>query len=347
MAVYFVFVGFVLGISILRDTVASKYKTALTVFLFFVVFLFMGLRYGIGQDYFFTYVPIFESVANTGQANGVESGFILLNRICSLFTSDYWLIFLVTAFIFVFFIFKTISQYELPYFWVLFIFICGGFYFYSFNVMRQCMTIAMFYYSLQFVHKKKFIPFLLVNMFGFLLHETALLFIPLYFLLGKRYKNIIYILMITLCFALRFVAVPALNAIFTGTKYGNYLTGYYSDSSKLFNVSQVLNVLVFIVMLFLVKADSLDKKGIILLNVHFFGVLATEFMGVVPLAFRITTMFYLLQFITVPYAIKKYCKKDYALIFYAMCFVVYFALFMNTLINNGNNIIPYRTIFER
>lgn len=347
MVTYIVFLGFIEFISFLCESAKKSQQKYFSLFLFLFLFLFMGLRYGVGQDYFFTYVPIYEQVVFTGTASNIEIGYLWLNQFLSFFFSDYAMLFMVTAFIFVGFSIGACSQYNSSWILMIYVFFAGGFYLYSFNVMRQCIVISIFYYSLRFIRERKTWLYFLLNGLAACFHVTALLFLPLYFILDKRFKSWQYLILIIIGFALRLVAPQILSVLLAGTKYENYLTGYYQDSSKLINVSQILNIIIFAIYFRHVKKDNSDKKAIIFLNIHFIGLFTTIFMGVIPLVFRITTMFYLVQFLSVPYFINNYCIKKQKKLYMILAVGIYGLLFLNTLITNGNNIIPYRTIFER
>lgn len=347
MVIYLIFFSIIELITFLRESTKKSQQKYLSLLLFLFLFLFMGLRYGIGQDYFFTYVPIYEQVLSTGTASNVEVGYLWLNQFLAFFFSDYSVLFLITAAIFVGFSIGACNQYNASWILMIYIFFAGGFYLYSFNVMRQCIVISIFYYSLRFIREKKLLLYLLFNGLAACLHITALLFLPLYFILDKRYKTWLYFALIVIGLALRLIAPQILGVVLAGTKYENYLIGYYQDSSKLINVSQILNVFVFLAYLKYIKKNNNDKKGKIFLNIHFAGLFATIFMGVVPLVFRVTTMFYLVQFLSVPYLIENYCSKKYKLFFIFLAVGIYGLLLINTLMTNGNNIIPYKTIFER
>lgn len=315
---------------------------------FLLIFLFMGLRYGVGQDYFFSYVPIWEEVKETGWAVNVESGYILINKFLQLFTDDYAIIFILFALVFTIFIYKTVKQYKLSYLLVAFIFIAGGFYFYSWNVMRQCMVTAIFYFTLKYVRQRRIVPFLIINILAAFIHKTAIIYLPFYFILNHNFKFKTYLILILVCFALRIVIIPILEVVLKNTKYENYINGTFGDpSSQKPTVSQLLNAGLFFVFCFYSPYGYKDKKFIVFKNIHFVGFLATIFMGVVPLVFRITTMFYLVQFISVPYLVKRYVSKDWKSVVVLGIFLVYGAIFINTLRNNGNNIIPYQFIWQR
>lgn len=57
------------------------------------------------------------------------------------------------------------------------------------DIMRNVKSVLLFLISIQFIEKKKFLPYLLLNILGATFHITALLYLPLYFILGERYSR--------------------------------------------------------------------------------------------------------------------------------------------------------------
>ena len=84
---------------------------------FLVYFIPAAVRYGIGQDYFYTYAPTFRWIAN-GDINLEthslirynEWGFTVLNKAIAFFTSDYQWLFVITALISLVLVYKSIKK---------------------------------------------------------------------------------------------------------------------------------------------------------------------------------------------------------------------------------------------
>ena len=57
---------------------------------FFVV---SAIRYDVGVDYFYTYAPHYFKLGHGLDAHHIELGYMLIERICLLFTKDYALFF--------------------------------------------------------------------------------------------------------------------------------------------------------------------------------------------------------------------------------------------------------------
>ena len=90
---------------ILLVCVADKLNKRAEVLPFAIVFLILftisGFRYGVGTDYFFTYVPTYKQIYN-GTPPPMEPIFLWLNKLCIDFAGSwYQSIFIVTSFIFI------------------------------------------------------------------------------------------------------------------------------------------------------------------------------------------------------------------------------------------------------
>ena len=60
----------------------KKQMTVFFILTLIMPFFVMALRYGVGQDYFYTYVPVFNSVLNNTYSSDLEIGFLWLNKFC-------------------------------------------------------------------------------------------------------------------------------------------------------------------------------------------------------------------------------------------------------------------------
>ena len=81
---------------------------------FLILFTISGFRYGVGTDYFFTYVPTYKQIYN-GTPPSMEPIFKWLNGLCIDFAGSwYQSIFIVTSFIFIGLISVSYTHLTLP-----------------------------------------------------------------------------------------------------------------------------------------------------------------------------------------------------------------------------------------
>lgn len=331
------------------DRTRDKRKMFLYFFLAMLIpTTLMAFRYGVGQDYFYTYVPVFNSILY-GTNTGIEWGYYFLNKLCQVFTDDSQSIFILTSLIFCLCIAGAMRHHikSGTLFLSMYIFIAGGFYLYSFNVVRQCMAVAIFCFAIKYIYQKKPIQYFTLICLAALIHKSALIYIPIYFIVRREYHLFTYLFILLLIKLFSPQIVQFIGKFLEGTKYYNYISGYYADSSSnSITASQLLNIFVFIIIIYIEKRNKVhDKMLCIFGNIHFVGIIFTMFMGLIPLIFRMSNLFYLIQFLSVPYIVGNYVPKKLRWIAYASIISVYGLLFIHTLITNGNNILPYQFFF--
>ena len=212
----------ILGYATQKNNTNKSKKVLSKYIIFFILFLVMGLRYGIGQDYFFTYKPVFETILRNGNYNNIEFGFVLLNKIIQFFTNDYIWIFIVTSFIFVCFVLKSIYDQSVNIAMSIFIMICDCFYFYAMNVVRQSIVIAIFIYAIKYIQEKNLKKYLLFLLVASTIHKIALIFIPVYFISQIRIDKKLFVFLSVVIYTLIPFVFKILNVILFNTKYGNY-----------------------------------------------------------------------------------------------------------------------------
>ena len=192
MTVYNLLILFLLVIGILLCEI-RKSKRNTVVFLILSSLAMIVVAYlradTVGIDYNM-YEQYFYQVHDGGwsflisSANGyrIEPAFSLLNYFVSLFTRDVHIYMLVVAVLVV--TLTAVLLYRVsPVPWIgMFVFVSFGFYGNSLSFIRQCVAIAIYLYSIQYIKQKKFIPYLLVILLASTFHKSMLIMIPVYFI---------------------------------------------------------------------------------------------------------------------------------------------------------------------
>jgi hypothetical protein len=111
--------------------------------------------------------------------------------------------------------------------------------------MRNSKAILLFLFSLRYIEKKQIIKYIIVNTLGVLLHATAIIVLPLYFILNKKISrklvlfifiagNIIYLFQIH-CFR---PILEYLGQLLFGGKIKMLILGYLaSDMSAPYGIT--------------------------------------------------------------------------------------------------------------
>ena len=160
-----------------------------------IPFLFISaFRYDVGTDYFYRYAPNYITIANGGDIKNLEFTFKILIKVCSFFTDSYVSLFFVTSAIIIIPIFYIIykkSKYPLL---SIILFIIGGFFFDSLNLVRQYISIVIILCSHSYLLDKKYFKWILCILFATLFHKSALIGLLLFLIRDKKYFKPQYIL---------------------------------------------------------------------------------------------------------------------------------------------------------
>ena len=139
--------------------------------------LTMGLRYGIGVDYFYTYVPTFQLAANGTFT--LERGFRAVMYLVLLFTENPVGLFMTCAVLITGFMGRAVwKNSAIP--WVsILLFAADRHFFISMNIMRQYMALAVALCAIRYVREKCLWKYAIVILIASLFHKSILMFLPL------------------------------------------------------------------------------------------------------------------------------------------------------------------------
>ena len=303
-----------------------------------------GIRYGVGQDYFYTYVPIFRNVLS-GKINGTwgEIGYIYLNKFVTLFTSDYSVIFLLTSIIFIYFTFKAIYEQSDNISFSIMLLVLMGYYFCFMNGIRQMLAASILIYSIKFIKEKKLKKFLIFVLMATMLHTSSLLFIPLYFISSLEINYKIIAVITFMFYALSNIISSLLLKIIGLTKYSWYLDSTYKAERTGF----IMILINFMILVFALIFNK-DKKNDIYIKIQWFAVLSMAFIGKIPVAHRLLWVFGLPGIILIPNIISSRNSKRERFVLTLIISILYIVYFIYTVgIKNSNSVLPYRTIFNK
>lgn len=324
---------------------------AFKIMMFSIPFLVMGFRYGIGQDYFYTYVPVFQRIKLSGTYAGVELGYVFLNKLVLFFTKDYLGIFILTSALFCGFIYKAIWNNSKDVVLSEYILFTSCFYFYAMNVVRQSIVIAIFIFSLKYIKEKKLGKYIITILLASLIHKIAFIFIPIYFIADLKIDLRKIILLVCTVIIGTTIINNIIVKIVSGTKYENYITGKYVVSENSM-ISPFINAATLLLCLYYKKKDRKqgieDKELNLLTNIHIVALLSSLLLGSFPLASRIFLNFYHVQLITIPLLLQKEKRKQMRMLMYILYVIGFGTIFAYSVgYKNGNKVLPYRTIFDR
>lgn len=309
--------------------------------------LLTGFRYGIGQDYFYTYVPYFERVRLGLGDQGMEVGFFLLNWLVSRFTSDPTPVFVFCSVLFFGFSYASIMRESSHPVMSIFLLFGMSYLFIFMNAMRQMTAVAILLFAMRYIERRQIVQFAAFVALASTFHASSIIFVVAYWLPRLR-VNVPLLLALTLGFlGFREPIADLANTIISQTPYAGYSGSVFDDGET----GYVVIAMNIVVLLFSAIAPRLNgveysDRYSLLLWCQLVCVLVAILSGLIPLSQRIRWVFSLPSIVLLPLAIDSI--KDARLRFLSQaCVVVLYVAYIEITIGlwNGNNVVPYQCVF--
>ena len=301
--------AFLSGNSIKFGSISIKSSLGL-VLSFFVIILLTATRHYVGTDYE-NYVAIFRIAQSVGSYKFTEPGYFFLNKLFVAYENGYRIVLFIFAFsTYALFFFVAIRERVTRYF-VPFLF-GFGFIFFSNNIVRQSFTIGLFYYALGYLVERRFFPYLIISLFGALIHMSALLLIPLCWLLNLRFSKFFWaIAILGSVVAFKF---NVFNSIFhliakLFPKYYSILNSISPDNDGLGLTLYFLIIMGYVVLLFSRHLPLQDKTGQVFLKVFMIGICLSIMVFSSEYFYRLTFYFFFSIVFLVPKIINSIPSK--------------------------------------
>ena len=315
--------------------------------IFLTLLLFGGLRYYVGTD-FESYYTIFRDICEDWddlRYQGTEAGFVWLNRWISLFTDNpQWIIFIANGIISFFCTAALIKESKFVPFSIYIIF--TTIYYQSFNLVRQGMACSIVLLAFVYAKERKWLRCYGLILFAALFHRTALIMLPIMFLMQFQYVHALYFVF----FALASLGIFLQDQI-TALLLRIYPSAMAATDAYLYEESSPLQIamcLIYAVLCLLYYRKLLDKdKGNVLyvnFSVLLLGLYA--FFYWIPMWGRIQLYFIGFYSLIVPEVISCEESRMMRILYYAVIWgiLLFFFIVPNL---NSSGLWPYQTIFSQ
>ena len=257
-----------------------------------------------------------------------DPGFVILNLILIQFSSNPQILVFVTSLIvnlFNMIVFYKYSSYlELQ----VYIYIASGYLTVTMNGMRQCLAAAILFIFNSLIIKGKFKLYLVIVLMVSTIHASALIMIPVYFIVRQETwskKVVIMVILASIGVVFYNVLSPILFKLLENTQYAGY-SQFNEGGSSLMRV--IVNMVP--VVLAYIKRDELKEmwpESNIFINMALINVIFVAF-GMFNWIFnRFTLYMQLYNFILIPYVIRHCFKgKEKRLLYFGVliCYFVFF-----------------------
>lgn len=335
--------------------------------IFFLFFL--GLRGYVGYDFYNYYTEFWSPLPVIGESsfgetfweNGiVDVGFRFYMLIIKNVWNNYsFFIFINTLidWLFIAYFLKKYTKY-ISISFVVFL-VMGGLIF-EIDFIRNFKSILLFMYSMKYIEKRRFLPFLLINLLGCSFHISALLYIPFYFLADKRinlrvywplfvFANILFICHIPF---LKYLLVPLAQVV--GGAILMITERYFNDSSTSYGLSigYIERVSIAFLCSYYYNQFTGNKSNLINANLLLYYLLLFFLFGEIRMvALRLPYLFFFSYAVIIPLIYELMHKKIHRQLF-ILSIIVYSVFKIYGLTGLGmyqyeNILFDHQTIEER
>lgn len=262
------------------------------------LFLFLlGLSFFVGfSDMFggydrYIYGEIFDNIADVTTIKGdysdsllynfysSEIGYTLLNVLISFFTENRYIFILIVTLIIYTLLFISIKKYTVNYPLATILFL-GLWFFFTFTYLRQVLAATIVWLGIQYVIERKFWKFMVVVLIGFSMHNSAIIFFPLYFIPQRKFSPKLIVGIMLSLLVLGLSSIP--NSLFEVYESSSVIERHaeYNASGGL-RIPYVLEAFFFLYLILKnYKNIPNDKQHVVLLN------MALVFCGILLLFVR-------------------------------------------------------------
>jgi len=182
--------------------------------------LFVGFSDMLGGYDRYIYGELFDEVADVRRAGGEiqsayifelyssEFGFSWLNVAISYITANRYIFILILTIVIYALLFISFKRYVDNYPFALVLFM-GLIFFFTFTYLRQLVGVGVGWLSIEYVYKRKLWKFLTIVLLATLIHNSAIILLPIYFLPIKQYSKKLVIVLMVFCFILGITGIPS------------------------------------------------------------------------------------------------------------------------------------------
>src|SRR5690625_3234240 len=271
-----------------------------------------------------------------------EVGYVFLNKISSYLSEHPNIILIITSFIALLGVFYFIYKNSTSVILSVYLYLTLYLYFFSFNGIRQAIAMSIIVMGLHFIIQRKLLKYLIMVIIATLFHETAILFIMLYFIYNLKltYKNVL-------------ITLSSFFLIFLGIEYIiNYFLSIsrslsYIDTTSLSlerggMLFPLINIsILFFVMYIKISSKGNDKKLDFFIYIILFGVLSSVLSLKIYKLLRLNYYFLIFYIVAIPYAVQFVSDKNRRLIFSYVVISVSGLYFFSRLSNGWHGVMPY------
>jgi len=345
-------------LNIIFYIILSKFKVKKNIYLISsltILMIISSFRASqIGADYH-VYVNVFENIDKAIISYPMEKGYLLLNYIVALITSNY----VIFALIINLFIFSAIYKYiknnvdEKYYLWIILIFTMNPYLYIqsTFNVIRQTIAFCIILYGIKYLIEKKYIIYILLILMAAQFHSISYIFILLIFIRMMRWnEKKFFILLFCVILLVLFKNCGIIDFFAKILGYGKYAK--YGATMFDFFVYHTFIISVVSILILNYKKIEIKENEKFFLDTYIISLSLLPVFVTNDIMYRVYIGFIFISLPAVPLILKhcdktmkkmKYLIKSGYALYYSLLFVMFLYSIMKT---NNINYIPFRFFWQ-
>ncbi|PGK39330.1 capsular biosynthesis protein [Bacillus anthracis] len=289
--------------------------------------LVAGLRNNIGDTYFYMHAYNVTEFNWEYIQNNKDMGFNIFQMILKVYTDDPQAMVFITALITNLLIVVTLYKYSRLIEISLYVYITSGMYLVSMNGIRQYLAAAIVFAATKYIFDGNWKMYVLIVLFASTFHQSALVLIPVYFLIRRRaWSGVTFILLfLAVLIVIGFNQfTEVLFKAIEDTQYSQYKE-FHEGGANILRVA-VDSVPLILAYIGRDRLREIFPKCDYIVNMALLG---TVFMFISTqnwIFARFSIYFGLYQLILIAWVVKLFTKKDRKLIYYSilLCYFIYF-----------------------
>ncbi|KKI91443.1 capsular biosynthesis protein [Bacillus sp. SA1-12] len=289
--------------------------------------LVSGLRNNIGDTFF--YIHVYETQEFTWQyiLEKKDPGFNVLQMLLKNISNDPQLLLIVTALITNFLIIITLYKYSRMIEIGIYVFITSGMFIVSMNGIRQFFAASLIFWATKYLLNGDFKKYFFIILFASTFHGSALILLPVYFIVRREAWTHVTFLLLTFTIILVMGFNEFSNLLFSAIEDTQY--GHYSDFAE--GGANKIRVLVDSVPIIIAylgrhKLRKMWPKSDIIVNMSLIGLLFMIIATQNWIFARFNIYFSLYNLILISWIIYLFKENNRKFIYYGLliCYLLYF-----------------------
>ncbi|WP_456277297.1 EpsG family protein [Bacillus sp. AK128] len=286
-----------------------------------------GLRNNIGDTYF--YIHSYNTMDFTWDyiLKEKDIGFGILQMILQSISEDPQIMILVTAIITNILIVTVLRKYSRLLDISLYVYITGGMFLVTMNGIRQSLAAAIIFLGTKFLIEGRFYKYTTLVIIASLFHQSALILIPIYFLVRtKAWTKATSLLVFSAIIIV--IGFDQFSTILFSTIENTQYAHYQNINEGGANIIRVIIYSVPLLIAFLgrEKFNKINKNNDIIVNMSIIGLVFMIIATQNWIFARFTIYFNLYQILLVSWIVKLFTNKDQKFIYY-MILIFYFMFY--------------------